>query len=132
MNQIKRQNVVIVLDPLIFEENDGAFIARSACVLLSAGEDRWLCTLLLQAGFKVEYCAASDAYTFAPEGFYEFYRQRRRWGPSTRASILDLLLSWKHTTRINDYISVAYVVYQTILFVFSLFGTGRSTMAVQL
>ena len=27
------------------------------------GEDRWLCTLLLQRGWRVEYSAASDAYT---------------------------------------------------------------------
>ena len=85
-----------------------------------------MCTLLLQAGCKVEYCAASDALTFAPEGFYEFYRQRRRWGPSSMANILDLLLSWKHTTRVNDYISLLYVIYQTTVFVFSLFGTGQA------
>jgi len=36
-------------------------------VLLS-GEDRWLCTLMLQQGYRVEYCAASDALTYAPEG----------------------------------------------------------------
>lgn len=30
------------------------------------GEDRWLCTLLLQQGWRVEYNAASDAYTNAP------------------------------------------------------------------
>ena len=27
------------------------------------GEDRWLCTLILQRGWRVEYSAASDAYT---------------------------------------------------------------------
>ena len=27
------------------------------------GEDRWLCTLLLKQGWRVEYSAASDAYT---------------------------------------------------------------------
>ena len=27
------------------------------------GEDRWLCTLLLQEGWRVEYSAASDAFT---------------------------------------------------------------------
>lgn len=43
------------------------------------GEDRWLCTLLLQRGYRVEYSAASDAYTHAPEGFNEFFNQRRRW-----------------------------------------------------
>lgn len=36
--------------------------------LLVVGEDRWLCTLLLQQGYRVEYCAASDALTYAPEG----------------------------------------------------------------
>ena len=34
------------------------------------GEDRWLCTLLLQEGYRVEYCAASDALTYAPETFH--------------------------------------------------------------
>ena len=27
------------------------------------GEDRWLCTLLLQRGWRVEYSAASDSFT---------------------------------------------------------------------
>ena len=55
------------------------------------GEDRWLCTLLLQQGYRIEYCAAADAQTYAPEGFEEFYNQRRRWSPSTMANIMDLL-----------------------------------------
>jgi chitin synthase len=38
--------------------------------LFSKGEDRWLCTLLLQEGYRVEYCAASDALTYAPETFH--------------------------------------------------------------
>lgn len=37
---------------------------------LFSGEDRWLCTLLLQEGYRVEYCAASDALTYAPESFH--------------------------------------------------------------
>lgn len=37
------------------------------------GEDRWLCTLLLQRGYRVEYCAASDAKTHAPEGWVIYY-----------------------------------------------------------
>ena len=39
----------------------------------------------------MEYCAAADALTYAPEGFEEFYNQRRRWSPSTMANIMDLL-----------------------------------------
>ena len=88
------------------------------------GEDRWLCTLLLQQGYRVEYCAASDSFTFAPEGFDEFFNQRRRWMPSTMANVLDLLLSWKHTTTINENISFLYIVYQTALLVASLIGPG--------
>jgi chitin synthase len=77
-----------------------------------AGEDRWLCTLLLQRGYRVEYSAASDAYTNSPEGFDEFYKQRRRWLPSTLANIMDLLTSSKRTVKINDNISFLYIVYQ--------------------
>lgn len=76
------------------------------------GEDRWLCTLLLQRGYRVEYSAASDAYTHCPEGFSEFYNQRRRWVPSTIANIMDLLVDYKHTIKINDNISTPYIAYQ--------------------
>ena len=76
------------------------------------GEDRWLCTLLLQRGYRVEYSAASDAYTHCPEGFNEFYNQRRRWVPSTMANIMDLLGDYKRTIKINDNISLPYIFYQ--------------------
>jgi chitin synthase len=79
------------------------------------GEDRWLCTLLLQRGYRVEYSAASDAYTHCPEGFFEFFNQRRRWVPSTIANILDLLGDYKRTIKINDNISLPYIAYQVRL-----------------
>ncbi|KAK6165558.1 hypothetical protein SNE40_022465 [Patella caerulea] len=88
------------------------------------GEDRWLCTLLLKAGMKVEYCAAADAYTFCPETFNEFYKQRRRWTPSTMANILDILSSWKELCRINDDISCIYMFYQAALFLSSVLTPG--------
>ncbi|GFN96762.1 chitin synthase [Plakobranchus ocellatus] len=79
------------------------------------GEDRWLSTLLLQQGYRIEYSACSDAYTYAPEKFAEFFHQRRRWSPSTLANILDLLGSWRNTTRLNDNISCLFILYQLIL-----------------
>lgn len=113
---------------------------------LFAGEDRWLCTLLLQQGYRVEYSAASDSWTFAPEGFNEFYNQRRRWMPSTMANILDLLFSWRHTIKVsshlsfphcnifhskplsplqmNENISFLYIIYQATIFFASLLGPG--------
>ena len=78
----------------------------------SAGEDRWLCTLILQQGKRVEYAAAADALTFCPDDFGEFYKQRRRWTPSTMANILDLLSDWRHVTRVNGSISLLFITYQ--------------------
>jgi chitin synthase len=88
------------------------------------GEDRWLCTLLLQRGYRVEYSAASDAYTHCPEGFNEFYNQRRRWVPSTIANIMDLLADYKRTIKINDNISLLYIFYQMMLMGGTILGPG--------
>ncbi|KAI8124665.1 Chitin synthase 8 [Lucilia cuprina] len=88
------------------------------------GEDRWLCTLLLQRGYRVEYSAASDAYTHCPEGFNEFYNQRRRWVPSTIANIMDLLGDAKRTIKINDNISLLYIFYQMMLMGGTILGPG--------
>ncbi|CAL1539833.1 unnamed protein product [Lymnaea stagnalis] len=88
------------------------------------GEDRWLCTLLLQEGYRVEYCAASDSFTVAPEGFTEFYNQRRRWTPSTIANIMDLLENWRATTRKNPDITVLFIAYQLVLLVSGMITPG--------
>ena len=88
------------------------------------GEDRWLCTLLLQRGYRVEYSAASDAYTHCPEDFNEFFNQRRRWVPSTIANIFDLLSNYKATVNINDNISLPYIGYQLMLMFGTIIGPG--------
>ena len=73
-------------------------------------------------GYRVEYVAAADALTYAPETFHEFFNQRRRWGPSTMANILDLLFSWRRTVKINDNISRLYMLYQALIFASSILG----------
>ncbi|ODM95932.1 Chitin synthase 6 [Orchesella cincta] len=88
------------------------------------GEDRWLCTLLLQRGYRVEYSAASDAKTHCPEGFNEFYNQRRRWVPSTMANICDLLMDYKRTIKVNPDISMPYIIYQFMLMFGTILGPG--------
>jgi chitin synthase len=88
------------------------------------GEDRWLCTLILQRGYRVEYSAASDAFTHCPEGFNEFYNQRRRWMPSTIANIMDLLGDYEHTVKINENISMLYIGYQIVLMIGTVIGPG--------
>ena len=79
------------------------------------GEDRWLCTLLLQQGWRVEYSAASDSFTECPNSFDEFYNQRRRWMPSTMLNILDLLENWRLVTATNEDISTIYIAYQVFV-----------------
>ncbi|XP_064173373.1 chitin synthase chs-2-like [Anguilla rostrata] len=78
------------------------------------GEDRWLSTLLLQQGWRIEYNAASDSYTNAPQEFREFYNQRRRWGPSTLANTIDLLGTGTLTSNKNKSISKPYILYQLL------------------
>ncbi|XP_076822110.1 chitin synthase chs-2-like [Clavelina lepadiformis] len=95
------------------------------------GEDRWLCTLLLKQGWRIEYSAASDSFTFAPEDFKEFYNQRRRWGPSTMANIFDILLDASLAVKNNMYISWGYIAYQLGLMISSVLGPATVVMIVQ-
>ena len=62
--------------------------------------------------------------TYAPEGFYEFYNQRRRWSPSTMANIFDLLKHWKNVTQTNEDISKLYILYQAFLLLCSILTPG--------
>ncbi|XP_036440672.1 chitin synthase chs-1-like, partial [Colossoma macropomum] len=94
------------------------------------GEDRWLCTLLLQQGWRVEYNAASDAYTNAPQDFKEFYNQRRRWGPSTMANTIDLLGSGCLTSERNSSISKPYILYQVISMGASILGPATICLMI--
>ncbi|XP_065134934.2 chitin synthase chs-2-like [Paramisgurnus dabryanus] len=94
------------------------------------GEDRWLCTLLLQQGWRVEYCAASDAYTNAPQDFKEFYNQRRRWGPSTMANTIDLLGSGRLTSQRNSSISKPYILYQVMSMAASVLGPATICLMI--
>ena len=48
-------------------------------------------TRILLAGGRIEFEGGSDCDTFAPEDLATFYKQRRRWGPSTTANIYELI-----------------------------------------
>ena len=65
-----------------------------------------------------------DSFTACPEGFGEFYNQRRRWMPSTIANILDLLADYKRVMRNNDDISPFYIIYQIMMMVGTVLGPG--------
>ena len=70
------------------------------------------------------YLFFSDSFTAAPEGFKEFYNQRRRWMPSTMANIADLLGDYRRVTNNNDDISPFYIAYQILMFVSTVLGPG--------
>ena len=94
------------------------------------GEDRWLCTLMLFAGGRIEYEGSSHCNTFAPEDLPTFYKQRRRWGPSTTANIWNLVAQQKLARRSNPYISVPYILYQFTVMTFALIGVSTTMMMV--
>ena len=89
-----------------------------------------MCTLLLQQGWRVEYNAASDAYTNSPQEFKEFYNQRRRWGPSTLANTLDLLHSGGETVKRNSSISRLYIFYQMFTVSSSILGPASVSLMI--
>ncbi|KAL3887259.1 hypothetical protein ACJMK2_027203 [Sinanodonta woodiana] len=94
------------------------------------GEDRWLCTLLVQSGWRIEYCAASENTTHCPEDFDEFYKQRRRWIASTIANLMILIKEWGLIRKFNQRVSVFYLVYQSILLFSTLIGPATVILIV--
>lgn len=90
------------------------------------GEDRWLCTLLIQRGWRLEYCAISEDYTYCPETFEEFFKQRRRWIPSTIANLALLISEAGSITRGNDTVSILFILFQALM----VFSTAISPATV--
>ncbi|XP_053389930.1 chitin synthase chs-2-like [Mercenaria mercenaria] len=94
------------------------------------GEDRWFCTLLVQSGWFIEYCAVASNKTHCPENFEEFFKQRRRWIGSTLANLLLLLKKWDYIKRHNDRVSSLFRVYQAALLFASLVGPSTIILIV--
>ena len=90
------------------------------------GEDRWLCTLLVQKGWRLEYSAVSQDTTNCPESFEEFYKQRRRWIPSTMANLAKVITNYNKITANNNSITIMFILYQLLI----LFSTMISPATV--
>ena len=90
------------------------------------GEDRWLCTLLVENGWRLQYCAISENYTNCPETFNEFFKQRRRWISSTIANLSLLITQASRFTKQNENVSIIFVLFQGIL----VFSTAISPATV--
>lgn len=81
------------------------------------GEDRWLCTLLVEKGWRLEYCAISENHTYCPIEFDEFFKQRRRWIPSTIANLWLLVSEGRKMTAGNDSIGWLFISYQVLIII---------------
>ena len=85
---------------------------------------------MLMAGGRIEYEGNSHCNTFAPEDLATFYKQRRRWGPSTTANIWQLIKKQKRARKNNPYISLPYILYQLLVLIFSLVGLSTTVMMI--
>lgn len=126
------KRIILQLTYLLFISYTSYFkIFIKYVLIFFLGEDRWLCTLLLKQGYKVEYMSAATAKTFAPQTFLEFCKQRRRWTPSTLANILDVIwLKSKEVRQMNPYINKLYLLYQTYLLVSSVVTPGTIFLVI--
>ena len=100
---------------LVMEEYATEVTGASEFLKKAIGEDRWLCTLLIKQGLRLEYCAISEDYTYCPVEFDEFYKQRRRWIPSTMANLIMLVSESGNIIQCNDSISILYILFQMIM-----------------
>ena len=93
------------------------------------GEDRWLCTLLIQEGWRLEYSAVSQDYTNCPDSFEEFYKQRRRWIPSTIANLVEVISNFTKITK-NDSITILFIIYEFLIIFSSLISPATIILII--
>ncbi|XP_019626114.1 PREDICTED: chitin synthase 1-like [Branchiostoma belcheri] len=91
------------------------------------GEDRWLCTLMIERGYRLVYTSIAENSTFVPVSFNDFFNQRRRWGPSTIANQVELMRKWCKVVR-NPHVSHLFLLYQTLLFLSFLIGPATAIL----
>ena len=99
----------------VLDEFSSEVVCASDFLMKDMGEDRWLCTLLIKKGWRLEYCAISEDQTYCPIEFGEFFRQRRRWTLSTIANLLQIMAEAMRITRRNDSVSILFIIYQVIM-----------------
>ena len=85
---------------------------------------------MIEQGYKVEYCAAADAYTHAPETITEFFNQRRRWIPSTLGHTVTFLKNYRRTIRVNENVSFICVIYHICFLASYILSPATITIAI--
>ena len=96
------------------------------------GEDRWLCTLLVEKGWRLEYCAISNDYTYCPVDFDEFYKQRRRWIPSTIANLWLLVAKSRNIIKNNKSITWVFILYEILIITSTIISPATVILIISL
>ena len=99
----------------VLETYQSSVTSASEFLTKDMGEDRWLCTLLIQKGWRLEYAALAKTSTYCPDTFDELYNQRRRWIPSTLANLHLILRNAKSIAFNSTSVSFLFILYQLIL-----------------
>jgi len=99
-------------------------------LMYDQGEDRWLCTLILLSGGRIEFEAGSHCQTFAPEDPDTFFKQRRRWGPSTFVNIFELISNKNIATKMNPYLTSGYIFYHMLSMTLSTIGVTTTLFVI--
>lgn len=88
------------------------------------------CADQVQSGWRLEYCAMASNSTYCPDSFEEFFKQRRRWIPSTLANQVLLLKEWNTVSSRNTNISFMFRIYQALLLFSTLVNPAVSILLI--
>ena len=99
----------------VLEEYSTEVKSAKEFLIKDMGEDRWLSTLLVEKGWALNYCAISKNHTHCPETMNEFFKQRKRWIPSTIANLYLLISKSSKLIKGNNRISIIFVLFQAML-----------------
>ncbi|KAK7088556.1 hypothetical protein V1264_022464 [Littorina saxatilis] len=90
------------------------------------GEDRWLCTLMMQKGWKLEYADNCHNSTHCPETCGEFLRQRRRWVLSELSNMVLIFKGLGGLVKGNSTFSALFVLSLLHMFIWVLLSPSTT------
>uniref|UniRef100_A0A0L8HFA0 chitin synthase n=1 Tax=Octopus bimaculoides TaxID=37653 RepID=A0A0L8HFA0_OCTBM len=94
------------------------------------GEDRWLCTLMMLKGWKLEYSSYSHNSTFCPDNFLEFLKQRKRWVLSEMSNLILVFGNIRRLTQNNSTFSLIYIIYILQMFLLVMLSPGTTVVVL--
>ncbi|XP_050408224.2 uncharacterized protein LOC126823428 [Patella vulgata] len=94
------------------------------------GEDRWLCTLMMLRGWKLEYIDHCRNSTHCPETFMEFLGQRRRWVLSELSNMVLIFKNLRKLVRSNMAFSSVFILSLLQMFLWVLISPSTTLLVM--